>query len=41
MKKTLETIETPGRVLMNSRAGRIVCCVVWTAPETMPSARPR
>jgi len=41
MKKTLDTIEVPGTVLMNSSAGLIVWAVVWTAPETIPSARPR
>ena len=40
MKKTLETSEQPGRVLTNSRAGRMVCWVVCTAPDTMPSAWP-
>ena len=41
MRNTLETTETPGRVLMISNAGRIVCAVVCAAPETMPSASPR
>jgi hypothetical protein len=40
MKKTLETSFTPGLVLMISNAGRMVCWVVCTAPETMPSASP-
>ena len=40
MKKTDETIETSGSVLMISRAGRMVWAVVCTAPETMPSASP-
>jgi hypothetical protein len=40
MKNTDETTEVPGTVLMISSAGRIVCAVVWAAPETMPSARP-
>ena len=40
MKKTDDTTETPGTVLTTSSAGRIVCAVVWTAPDTMPSARP-
>ena len=40
MKNTQDTTETPGTVLMISNAGRIVCAVVWAAPETMPSARP-
>ena len=38
MKKTDETIEMPGLVLTNCSAGLIVWAVVWTAPETMPSA---
>ena len=37
---TLDTVDTPGRVLMISKAGRMVCAVVWAAPETIPSARP-
>ena len=41
MRKTLETIEQPGLVLMISKAGRMVCWVVCTAPDTMPSASPR
>jgi len=40
MRNTLETVFTPGRVRMISRAGRMVCAVVWAAPETMPSASP-
>ena len=36
-----DTTLTPGLVLMNSRAGRMVFAVVWVAPETMPSAMPR
>ncbi len=40
MKNTEETMDTPGTVLMNCRAGRMVCWVVCTAPETMPSACP-
>ncbi len=40
MKKTEETIEAPGLVLMISKAGRMVAAVECTAPETMPSARP-
>ena len=40
MKKTLEATETPGTVLMISKAGRMVAAVVWVAPETMPSACP-
>ena len=31
---------TPGRVLTNSSAGRMVWAVVWAAPETMPSTMP-
>ena len=41
MRKTLETMEQPGLVLMISKAGRIVCCVVCTDPDTMPSASPK
>lgn len=41
MRNTEDTTETPGRVLMISNAGRIVCAVVCAAPETMPSASPR
>ncbi len=40
MKKTLDTIETPGVVLMICSAGRMVCAVVCRAPETIPSAMP-
>ena len=40
MRNTLDTVSTSGRVRMISSAGRIVCAVVWAAPETMPSARP-
>ena len=40
MRKTLETIEQPGFVLMISKEGLMVCWVVWAAPETMPSASP-
>jgi len=40
MRKTEETIVTPGAVLTTSSAGRIVCAVVWIAPDTMPSASP-
>ena len=40
MKKTEETIEASGFVLMISKAGRIVAAVECTAPDTMPSARP-
>ena len=40
MKKTLDTIDVPGLVLMNSRAGRIVWAVVCMAPDTMASTRP-
>ena len=40
MKNTLDTIETSGRVLTSSNAGRIVSAVVWVAPATMPSAIP-
>ena len=37
---TLETTETPGAVRTTSRAGRMVCAVVVTQPDTMPSASP-
>lgn len=40
MKNTDDTIETPFLVLMIWKAGRIVCAVVWVAPDTMPSAKP-
>jgi hypothetical protein len=40
MRNTDETVLTSGVVLTTSRAGRIVCAVVWMAPETMPSASP-
>ena len=40
MRNTLDTVLTPGRVRMISSAGRMVCAVVWAAPETMPSASP-
>ena len=40
MKKTDDTSEIPGLVLMNCKAGRIVCWVVCTAPDTIPSAWP-
>lgn len=39
MKNTLDTTSTPGRVRMIWKAGRMVCWVVCTAPETMPWAR--
>ena len=39
MMKIELTTETPGLVLMNSKAGRMVWAVVVTEPETMPSAR--
>ena len=38
--KIEETTDTPGLVLMNSKAGRMVWAVVVTEPETMPSASP-
>jgi hypothetical protein len=41
MKNTLDTTETSFLVLMISKPGLIVCAVVWAAPETIPSARPR
>ena len=37
---TLETTDTPGAVRTTSSAGRMVCAVVVTQPETMPSASP-
>lgn len=40
MKKTDDTIDASARVLMISKAGRIVAAVECTAPETIPSARP-
>ncbi len=40
MKKTDETIDASGLVLMISKAGRIVAAVECTDPDTMPSARP-
>ncbi len=36
----MDTIEQPGEVRMISKPGRIVWAVVWTAPETIPSAWP-
>ena len=38
IKKIEETTEEFGLVLMNCKAGKIVCCVVCAAPETIPSA---
>ena len=38
MKKMLDTRLQPGCVLMICRAGRIVCAVLCTAPDTRPSA---
>ena len=40
MKKTDDTTDTSGTVRMTSSAGRMVCAVVCTAPDTIPSARP-
>lgn len=40
MKKTDDTIEESGLVLMISNAGRMVAAVECTEPDTMPSARP-
>ena len=40
MRNTDDTIPTPGVVLTTSSAGRMVCAVVWIAPDTMPSASP-
>ena len=39
-RKTEETIDVPGLVLMIWKDGTIVWAVVWAAPETMPSASP-
>ena len=36
MKKMLDTRLQPGTVLMICSAGRIVCAVLWTAPDTRP-----
>ena len=33
----LDTVDTPGLVLMISKAGRTVWAVVCAAPDTMPS----
>ena len=41
IRKIDDTVETPGLVLMISNDGRMVLAVVFTAPETMPSAMPR
>ena len=41
MRNEPDTTETPGEVLMNSSEGRMVLAVVFTAPETMPSAMPK
>ena len=41
IRKEPETTETPGLVFTNSSDGRMVLAVVFTAPETMPSAMPR
>ena len=38
MKNTLDTRLQPGTVLMICSAGRMVCAVLWTAPDTRPSA---
>ena len=38
IKNTEETTEEFGFVLINCKAGKIVCCVVCAAPETIPSA---
>jgi hypothetical protein len=40
IKNTDETSDVPGLVLMNCKAGLIVCKVVLTAPDTIPSASP-
>ena len=39
IKNTEDTTETPGFVFINCNAGRMVCCVVCAAPETIPSAK--
>ena len=40
MMKQLETVETPGAVLMICKPGRRVLPVVLMAPDTKPSALP-
>ena len=40
MRKTEDTMDAPGLVLMNSKEGRMVWAVVLMEPETMPSASP-
>src|ERR1019366_1113366 len=40
IKNMDETNETPGLVLINCKAGLMVCSVVFTAPDTIPSASP-
>src|SRR6478609_6267541 len=40
IKNTEETTDEFGFVLMNCSAGKMVCCVVCAAPETIPSAWP-
>src|SRR6188768_1766606 len=40
IKKTEDTVDTPGFVFTNCKAGRMVCWVVCKAPDTMPSASP-
>ena len=40
IKKIEDTTDTPGLVFTNCNAGKIVCCVVCAAPETIPSACP-
>ena len=40
MRKALDTKDASGVVRMISSAGRIVCAVVWAAPDTMPSTCP-
>ena len=41
MRNTLDTIETPGRVLTSSNAGRIVSAVVCVAPRDHPVGHPQ
>ena len=40
MRKTEDTTDTPGLVLMIWKEGLMVCAVVCDAPDTMPSASP-
>lgn len=40
MRRTDDTMEDPGKVLMIWNAGRMVWAVVFTEPDTMPSTLP-